>query len=427
MITESLEKNFKKQLDERQEYVDRLLKEIKEKEKEFEEYCRQVEIDREYAKALVFEIFEHFYLSDDRNMVESQLSYEKRLKDSDEIITRWRGDAGVLKKKNSNMGKECEDLRKEIELLRSQYGRFKDQIKQSQKQIDELKQERTQRDNMIREKEKQVAELSKRTQDLEKFKQALTHKMNELKSEIEPRETEIREKKERIFEMERELKLLQQQQLHGGLKLSELRDKYLGSEKELKVERIRSKNARAQLMRICSDIYKVSSYIQQSPEKLKEQVIALFHRYANDLELKKTLQLDVEVQNEFLRQRDYFEKMLFSDSSPGKSKGVGKKASRSGMDHDTLKLLKENVTLITELNRLRTELKEKQTDNERMKSILGVSSRTMLPSIAKKKLSKLSEGKDEIHEKYKETIAKLENKVEVLIRENQNLRSQIAQ
>ena len=360
-------------------------------------------------------------------MVESQLSYEKRLKDSEEIITRWRGDAGVLKKKNSNMGKECEDLRKEIELLRSQYGRFQDQIRQSQKQIDDLKQERTQRDNTIREKEKQVAEMNKRTQELEKYKQALTHKMNELKSEIEPRETEIREKKERIFEMERELKLLQQQQLHGGLKLSELRDKFLGSEKELKVERVRSKNARDQLMRICSDIYKVSNYIQQPPEKLKEQVIALYHRYSSDTELKKTLQLDVEVQNEFLRQRDYFEKMLTNDASSAKPKIGVKKSPQLGMDHDTMKLLKENVTLINELNRLRMELKAKQNDNDRMKSILGMSSRTMLPSIAKKKIEKLSEMKDEIHEKYKETITKLEEKVEILVSENQNLRSQIAQ
>lgn len=47
-LIESLEKNFKKQLDERQEYVNKLLIEIKEKEKEFEEYCRQVEIDRKF-------------------------------------------------------------------------------------------------------------------------------------------------------------------------------------------------------------------------------------------------------------------------------------------------------------------------------------------------------------------------------------------
>lgn len=358
-------------------------------------------------------------------MVESQLSYEKRLKDSDEIITRWRGDAGVLKKKNSNMGKECEDLRKEIELLRSQYARFQDTIKQSQKQIDELKHERSQRDNTIREKEKQVAELNKRTQELEKYKQALTHKMNELKSEIEPREAEIREKKERIFEMERELKLLQQQQLHGGLKLSELRDKFLGSEKELKVERVRSKNARDQLMRISIDIYKVSNYIQQPPDKLKEQVISLFHRYANDLELKKTLQLDEEVQNEFSRQREYFEKM--TNESTSTSNLSAKKSSRSGMDQDTVKLLKENVMLITELNRLRTELREKENEGQSMKAILGVSSRNMLPSIAQKKLNRAKSKKDEIHETYKELIGTLETKIEILVAENQNLRSQISQ
>lgn len=358
--------------------------------------------------------------------MESQLSYEKRLKDSDEIITRWRGDAGVLKKKNSNMSKECEDLRKEIELLRSQHARFQDTIRQNQKQIDELKHDRSQRDNTIKEKEKQVAELNKRTQELEKYKLALTHKMHELKNEIEPREMEIREKKERIFEMERELKLLQQQQLHGGLKLSELRDKFLGSEKDLKVERTRSRVARDQLMRICSDIHKVSNYIQHPPDKLKEQVIALFHRYANDTQLKKTLMLDIEVQNEFFRQREYFEKMLTNETSSS-SKRVGKKTSQLGMDHDTVKLLKENVTLITELNRLRMELSEREKENEQMKSILGTSSRHMLPSIARKKLEKASTDKEEIHEKYKEVIGKLEEKIEILVAENQNLRSQVSQ
>jgi hypothetical protein len=43
-----MEQNFKKQLVERQEYVETLLKEMKEKEKEFQEYCRQVEIDRKF-------------------------------------------------------------------------------------------------------------------------------------------------------------------------------------------------------------------------------------------------------------------------------------------------------------------------------------------------------------------------------------------
>lgn len=354
-------------------------------------------------------------------MVESQLSYEKRLKDSEEIITRWRGDAGVLKKKNNNMGKECEDLRKEIELLRSQHERFQDTIRNNQRQIDDLKHDRSQRDSTIKEKDKHLTEMNKRTQELEKIKFSLTNKMNELRSEIEPRESEIREKKERIFEMERELKLLQQQQLHSGLKLSELRDKYLGSEKELKVERVRSRIARDQLTRICTDIHKVSNFIQHPPEKLKEQVLKLFHRYANSAELKTTLQLDIEVQNEFGRQREYYEKM--SGKKSASTTKIGKPSS-SGMDQDTVKLLKENVVLITELNRLRMDLSEKVKENDQMKSLLGTSNKNMLPSLARKKLEKAAADNEAIHEKYKETIVKLEEKIEILVTENNSLRSQ---
>lgn len=47
-FTEKLEKSFRKQLDECQVNIERLLKEMKDKEKEFEEYCRQVEIDSKY-------------------------------------------------------------------------------------------------------------------------------------------------------------------------------------------------------------------------------------------------------------------------------------------------------------------------------------------------------------------------------------------
>jgi hypothetical protein len=41
-----LDKSFKIQLEERANFVIKLQDEIKEKEREFQEYCRQVEIDR---------------------------------------------------------------------------------------------------------------------------------------------------------------------------------------------------------------------------------------------------------------------------------------------------------------------------------------------------------------------------------------------
>lgn len=411
-----MDQNFKKQLVERQEYVENLLKEMKEKEKQFQEYCRQVEIDRKFNETdLNPSLNNNYNFSDDRNMVESQLSYEKRLKDSDEVIGRWRGDAGVLKKKNATISKECDELRKEIELMHSQQERFQEIIKSNQKDIDDLKHDVHTRDNVIKIKEKQLSDLNKRTQELEKYKQSLTHKMNELKMEIEPRETEIREKKERIFEMERELKTLQHNHLQANLKLSELKDKYFGAEKELKIERSRAKTARSHLMRVCADIYEVSYHIQ-SPDKLKEEVMRLHHRYSNNAELKKTLTLDGDVQNEFNRHRDYFEKII-TDS---KSKQVKKKESG-----DTVKMLKENVELITELNRLRKEYRDTLKQNQEMQSLLGISTRTMLPSEAKKKLEKAIVEKESIENAYKDKIDRLEEEVQMLIEENQRLRSQL--
>lgn len=358
--TESLENDFKLQLEERQKHADQLLKEIEQKEMEFVEYCKQVEIDN------------------DRNMVESQLSYEKRLKDSEEVITKWRGEAGVLKKKNSVITKECEELRKDVENLRSQQTKFKDRIKNYQKDVEDLKKEINERELTIKDKEKRLVEFQKKNQELEKYKQVLTHKMNELKSEIEPREIEIKEKKEQIFEMEKELKNLQHSNTNLNLKLSEMKDKLIGFEKDLKIERVKSRNARAQLTQICSEIYEVTNYIQR-PDKLKEEVKNLYQRYANDPELKKTLSLDSEIQNEFNRQREHFEKTL----AETKAKQVKKKS-----DTDCVKLLRENVALLTEVNKLRVELNDVKKQNNQMESVLGVSGKYMPTTVARRTLEK---------------------------------------
>jgi cell division protein FtsB len=93
---------------------------------------------------------------------------------------------------------------------------------------------------------------------------------------------------------------------------------------------------------------------------------------------------------------------------------------------DIVKLLKENVTLITELNRLRQENRDMHRDNVEMQSVLGISSRQMLPSQAKKKLEKAVMDKDHVERMFKNKIDKLEEEVKILIEENQNLRIQLS-
>lgn len=356
---EALETDFKRQLQERQELIRQLMIEMDRKKAEFVEFCRQVEIDN------------------DRKMVETKLAYEKRLKEENEAMSKWRSDAGVLNKKLSSVSRNCDELELEKEVLRAEHHKTQGVIRNFQKDISELKKEIEDRDVTIREKEKRVNELQKKNQELEKYKQVLNHKIIELKAQIEPRELEIKEKKDQISDMEKELESLEQNNLRVELQLNELKDKYLSSEKELKLERQRCRNSRSQVSRICGDIYHMSGFLQQ-PNELKTEVMKVYHRYSDDKALKKSLELDAEVENEFMRQRDHLEKLV------EKYKTNSKKTETN----NNSQLIRENVQLLTEVNKLRTELKDLQKRAMHMESILGISGKYMSTAGAREKLAK---------------------------------------
>uniref|UniRef100_A0A6E8VUB9 Uncharacterized protein n=1 Tax=Anopheles coluzzii TaxID=1518534 RepID=A0A6E8VUB9_ANOCL len=358
---ESMEADQKRLLSEKQDIIDNLLKDMDRKRAEFDEYCRQVDVDN------------------DRHKVELQLQYEKRLQEEEENSIKWRGEAGVLKKKFSTLSRESEAYRKEIETMQAQHGKFQQSIRQHQREIEALRKELAERDSTIRDKDRRVFELGKKNSELEKYKQVLSMKITELKAQIEPKEREIKEKKEFILEMEKKLEELQQNNKQLELQLQELRDKYVGIDLELRRERNRFRASKAQYQRLCGEIYNVSGLIQR-PELLKRSVKELCHRYSNDKELQKSLALDEDVQNEFLRQREYLERM---------TKSAKQKASGQRKDGgESLKLKKENMELLAELNALRELLNEKQRDCTRMEALLGLSSKAISPRQAKEKLEK---------------------------------------
>lgn len=357
---EALETDFKKQLNERQELIRQLMKEMDDKKIEFVEYSQHVEVDN------------------DRNMVETKLEYEKLLKDEQDRSIKWRGEAGVLRKKFQSITQKCETLTDEIENLQAEHENYQKKIQGFQKDIEDLKKEIKDRDITLQNKEKQVNELQKKNQELEKYKQVLQHKIDELKVQIEPRERVIKEKKDQIADMENELESLQKSNSQLELQLSELKDKYHGNEIELKAEKIRSRSSRSYVSRICGDIHEVSGLLQKQ-EKLKDGVKNLYHKYADDQELKKTLELDSDVKSEFGRQRIYMERV---------TSGTKVKVESSSETGNFGKLLKQNVGLVTECNTLRAELKESNKHAGNMESLLGISSRNMTPSVAKAKLDK---------------------------------------
>lgn len=74
------------------------------------------------------------------------------------------------------------------------------------------------------------------------------------------------------------------------------------------------------------------------------------------------------------------------------------------VDDDKLKVMAESAELIAETNELRKELRRTQKQNKKMASVLGISTKYMLPKEAQKKLSDATDSKRAIHTMYADKI-----------------------
>merc|ERR1711972_655817 len=85
----------------------------------------------------------------------------------------------------------------------------------------------------------------------------------------------------------------------------------------------------------------------QEPKQLKEAVANLYRKYVQSG--AKKLDLDTDMQKEYNRQRDYLEKSVDS---------LKRKLEKDSQAHriDNMRIMQENVSLITEINHLRREI-----------------------------------------------------------------------
>lgn len=326
---ESLESDYKKQLDERRELIRELMKEIQDKKSEFSEYCKQVEVEHE------------------RFMNEAKDQHEKKLLSEKKATELWRGKAGVLQKKFDSLTKDVDNLLEEVETLKEQHTKSHRNISKLKSTIEDLQKDITDRDFVINAKEKRIQELLHKNQELDKYKLVLNHKISELKAQIEPREFQINDKRKHILELESELAGLNHNNSQLELQLKELKDKYISNVAELKVERHRARANRECIQNLCSEIYNVAGLLN-SPDKLKAAVRELFQRHASDNELKRFISLDTNVRDEFQRQRNQVERVLKIYTKREEDKTQQRKYD---------KIFKENLILLEEIEKMREENK----------------------------------------------------------------------
>ncbi|XP_010893002.1 cilia- and flagella-associated protein 57 [Esox lucius] len=351
----------------------------------------------------------------DREVHNIRIKYERKLREEKEVSLRLKGETGVMKKKFSSLQREIDERNMEIDKLRVELQKLQGFIKALEKDIMDLKKESKERDETIQDKEKRIYDLKKKNQELEKFKFVLDYKIKELKKQIEPRENDIKEMKEQILEMEGELDRFHKKNTQLELNTAELKLKLKATDKEMHKEMQRVKDLEAFVRRFKSDLHNCVGFMQE-PKQLKDGIRELYDRYVQQSDVVDIVGVDADIQREYSRQREHLEKNVAS---------LKRKLAKDSEVHRTqkVKIMKENVSLIKEINELRQELRLVRAQVHDYESQAGVNKRKQSSSDLKVLASVRTQGAGQVARLNFEEEA--ERIIELQRREIQRLRLEI--
>ncbi|KAK1901361.1 Cilia- and flagella-associated protein 57 [Dissostichus eleginoides] len=338
------------------------------------------EISEKHSEELEKLITEHERFQDlQRESERMQEDFEKQLKDVEE------GRVHTVEELKQNYEAKLEEKDQCQEDAQQQIREFKEirQIEERCSEIKHLKQERQRLLGLIRslesdiedlkrtvsghektsqDKDKTICSLKKKNQELEKLKFVLDFQLNEMKNQTEPQQEDIAEKKERIHQLQEELVQIDKSNTQLKLSVSELRLKLRTRDKEMHKEAQKVKDLETHLQRLKADLHNCVGFIQE-PKKLKDSMQTIYARYVADGVEQSGV--EEEIQRAFCRQRDHLEKTV---------NGLKTRLAKSAEQHEQVyvKIMKENVGLITEINELRKELLLQRTQVKDYKSQLSV-------------------------------------------------------
>ncbi|XP_048844683.1 cilia- and flagella-associated protein 57 isoform X2 [Brienomyrus brachyistius] len=285
----------------------------------------------------------------EREIQDLRLKYERKLKDEKDTNLQLMGEIGVMRKKLISVQQEIDRRSQDINKMKQEEQKILGVIKSLEKEIQGLRKEIQERDETIQDKEKRIFDLKKKNQELEKFKFVLDYKIKDLKKQIEPRENEIKDMKEQIRQMEGELEQFQNQNTQLDLNIGDLKMKLKTSETETHRQIQKVRQLETLVDRFKTDLHNCVGHIQE-PRKLKDSICKLYHRYVQQSDLVDIVAMDADIQKEYSRQREHMERTMASLQK--------KLAKESEVHHaENVKIMKENVSLIREINRLRCELR----------------------------------------------------------------------
>ncbi|KGL93039.1 WD repeat-containing protein 65, partial [Charadrius vociferus] len=351
----NLEESKSKAVKELTEYYEEKLNEKSALLEEAEENMRQQLQAHEEIKKQIEE-------DEDQEILEIKIKYERRLLEEKESNLQLKGEIGVMNKRLNSLQKELKERNRDIEEMRLEQQKLQGIIKSLEKDILALKTEIQERADTIQDKEKHIYDLKKKNQELEKFKFVLDYRIEEFKKQIESREKDIKTLKEQIHEMERELERFHKESTQLKLNITQLQQKLKAANREMHRERQKKQNMETLIKRFKTDLHSCVGFIQDS-KKMKDGIRELYSKYVQQSDTVETEAVDTDLQQEYMRQREYLERNLAA---------LKKKVVKDQEIHQAAytRIVQENVSLIKEINELRQELKVAHTQVHDLRSTL---------------------------------------------------------
>ncbi|XP_063263369.1 LOW QUALITY PROTEIN: cilia- and flagella-associated protein 57 [Prinia subflava] len=302
---------------------------------------KQIEVHEEMEKQI--------YEEGDKEILELKNKYERQLLEEQESNTQLKGEIGVMNKRLNSLQKELKDRNRDIEEMRVEQQKLQGIIKSLEKDILALKTDIKDRTETILEKEKHIYDLKMKNQELQNFRFVLSSRIEEFKKQIESRESDIETMKKQISEMEEELEQFRKERTELKLNITHLQQKQRATAREVHREMEQKQHMETLIRRFKADLHNCVSSVSDS-RKMKESIRELYTKYVHPSDMAEAQAEDADLRQQIKKQQEYNERHVAV---------LRKKAMKDKeMQHSAYMLImKENVSLIKEINDLRQELR----------------------------------------------------------------------
>lgn len=256
---ESMESDFRQQIDNRRERIQQLVEYNESLKKEFVEYCQQERAQNE------------------RELVGLRMDYEKRMLHEQEVNSKWRNEAGVISKKFGQASKENNKLREDFSEVQEANAELQSVIEENGLEREEMKSELQRLFMQLQERDRTIQGLVRRVNELESVKASVEGQMTSLRLQLEPKDAEILKNAEDLRNLMNELEYLHKNKTELELAVTNTKQRNEGLLVEMKLRSVENHKTKTYLSRVIADVHLLNDFILQ-PEKLKKAVVKLFSK-----------------------------------------------------------------------------------------------------------------------------------------------------